>query len=90
MEEFVAVFMERPNGSGWAHLVSDQPGDPGRVELRTFLKVIGVRRPLHRASTYAEHCDVRGEDIPRAREAGATVISRRELAQLLRNKRGPV
>jgi len=79
--------MERPNGGGWAHLVSDLHGEPGRTELRAFLKVIGVRRPLHRTYTYAEHCDIRGTEISRAREAGAELISWRELAMLLRNKR---
>ena len=83
----MALFMEKPNGDGWAHLVSDLNGDPGCVELRTFLKIIGIRRPLHRAGTYAEHCDIRGDEIPRAWKAGAKIISRRELAQLLRKKR---
>ena len=83
----MAVFMERPNGDGWAHLVSDLHGETGRVELRAFLKVIGVRRPLHRAHTYAEHCDIRGTEINRARNAGAELISWRELARLLRKKR---
>ena len=86
-EDLVAVFMEKPNGDGWAHLVSDLHGNPGRTELRAFLKIIGVRRPLHRTGTYAEHCDIRGSEIHRALEAGAEVISRRELAQLLRMKR---
>jgi hypothetical protein len=83
----VAVFMERPNGDGWAHLVSDLHGEPGRAELRSFLRFIGVRRPLHRAHTYAEHCDIRGTEISHARNAGAEVISWRELARLLREKR---
>ena len=83
----MALFMERPNGDGWAHLVSNLHGEPGRVELRAFLKVIGVRRPLHRAHTYAEHCDLRGSEIERARQAGAGMISWRELARLLRLKR---
>ena len=83
----MAVFMERPNGDGWAHLVSDLRGESGRQELRAFLKNIGVRRPLHRSNTYAEHCDIRSKEISRAREAGASLISRRELAQLLRSKR---
>lgn len=83
----MAVFMEKPNGDGWAHLVSDLHGEPGRTELRAILKNIGVRRPLHRACTYAEHCDIRGAEISRAREAGTEVISRRELARLLREKR---
>jgi len=87
MEVFLAVFMEKPNGDGWAHLVSDLNGDPGCVELRAFLKGIDVRRPLHREGTYAEHCDIRGMEILQAREAGAEIISRRELAQLLRMKR---
>jgi hypothetical protein len=79
--------MEKPNGDGWAHLVSDLHGESGRAELRAFLKSIGVRRPLHRACTYAEHCDIRGAEINRARDAGAGLISRRELAQLLKQKR---
>ena len=79
--------MEKPNGSGWVHLVSDMSGKPGREELRAFDKGIGVSRPMHRRSTYAEHCDLRGSEIARAREAGARVISRRELAMLLREKR---
>ena len=83
----MAVFMEKPNGDGWAHLVSDLCGESGRAELRAFLKVIGVRRPLHRASTYAEHCDIRGGEIGRAGKVGAELISRRELALLLRQKR---
>jgi hypothetical protein len=83
----VALYMEKPNGDGWAHLVSDLHGQPGRAELRSFIKEIRVRRPLHRAYTYAEHCDVRGQEIHRAREAGAEVITRRELARLLRKKR---
>ena len=83
----MAVFMERPNGDGWAHLVSDLHGEPGRAELRAFLKVIGVRRPLHRAHTYAEHCDIRDSELNRAREAGAGVISWRQLAKLLRLKK---
>ena len=83
----MAVFMERPNGDGWAHLVSDLHGKSGRHELRIFLKIIGVRRPLHRSYTYAEHCDIRGTEINRARNAGAEVISWRKLARLLKNKR---
>ena len=83
----MALFMEKPNGEGWAHLVSDLQGDPGRKELRAFLKTIGVRRPLHRAHSYAEHCDIRGREIILALEAGVEVISRRELAKLLRYKR---
>jgi len=80
--------MERPNGDGWAHLVSDQCGELGRAELRAFLRTIRVGRPLHRSCSYAEHCDIRGAEIRRASRAGAQVISRRELAQLLRKKRG--
>ena len=83
----MALFMEKPNGDGWAHLVSDLDDRAGREELRAFLKIIGVRRPLHRAGTYAEHCDIRGTEIPKALEAGARVISWRELAKLLRRKR---
>lgn len=87
MEEFLAVYMEKPNGDGWAHLVSDQHGEKGRTELLVFLKKIGVRRSLHRARTYAEHCDIRGTEIALAGKSGAVFITRRELARLLRDKR---
>ena len=87
MEELLAVYMEKPNGDGWAHLVSDQHGEMGRTELLVFLKKIGVRRPLHRARTYAEHCDIRGVEIALASEFGAVIITRRELARLLRDKK---
>ncbi|UCF89390.1 MAG: DUF4031 domain-containing protein [bacterium] len=79
--------MEKPNGDGWAHLVSDLHGPAGRAELRVFLRMIGVGRPLHRSYSYAEHCDIRGIEIGRARGAGARIITRRELARLLRKKR---
>jgi hypothetical protein len=79
--------MEKPNGDGWAHLVSDLHGSMGRAELLEFLKGIGVRRPLHRPGTYAEHCDIRDSEIHRARQAGAAVITRRQLAGLLRDKK---
>lgn len=83
----MALFMERPNGDGWAHLVSDVHGKSGRAELRAFLNIIGVRRPLHRTYTYAEHCDIRGSEINRALEAGAEITTWRGLARLLREKR---
>lgn len=86
-EAILAVFMEKPNGDGWAHLISDRHGKAGRAELQGFLKRIGVGRPLHRGLTYAEHCDIRGPEIDRALQAGASVISRRRLALLLREKR---
>jgi len=87
MEVKLAVFMERPNGDGWAHLLSDRHGVAGRTELQVFLRQIGVRRPLHRVLTYAEHCDIRDGEIQQAIQAGALVISRRQLARLLREKR---
>ena len=83
----MALLMERPNGNGWAHLVSDLHGEPGMLELRKFLRDIGVRRSLHRAMTYAEHCDIRGEEIRNALNSGAQVISRRQLAVLLKDKK---
>lgn len=83
----VAILMERPGRDGWSHLISDRSGEAGRTDLVLFLRKIGVRRPLHRACTYAEHCDVRGAEIRRAAQAGARVISRRELGRLLKAKR---
>ncbi|MFV2082236.1 MAG: DUF4031 domain-containing protein [bacterium] len=79
--------MDKPNGEGWAHLLSDQPGKEGSEELRNFARRIGLFRRLQSRGTYAEHYDIRESDIPRAGSAGAEVVSRRKLAEILRKKR---
>jgi hypothetical protein len=83
----LAIFMDRPNGDGWAHLVSDLDGESGRLELMDFGRKIGLARRIHRDNTYAKHYDIRGSEIERARKAGAGVVSRRELGNLLRCKK---
>jgi hypothetical protein len=83
----MALFMDKPWLSGWAHVISDKPGADGGAELRLFGARIGIMRPVHRAHSYAEHLDVRGDEIRRAAEAGVQVVRRRKLAIILRDKR---
>jgi hypothetical protein len=87
------IFVDKSNRDGWAHLVSDLAGEGGRRELMQFGARIGLMRRLHRDSTYAEHYDIRGKEIEKALMEGAVMVSRRELAQILRRKKrmgGPV
>jgi hypothetical protein len=83
----LAIFMDRPNGDGWAHLISDLNGESGRLELMDFGRKIGLARRIHRDNTYAKHYDIRGSEIERAKKAGAGVVSRRELGNILRCKK---
>ena len=83
----MAVFMENPNGDGWAHLLSDLNGEEGREELVSFGKRIGLRRGIHRKGSYAEHYDIRNPEIGLAKAAGARIVTRRELGSLLREKK---
>ena len=83
----MAIYMDKPNGEGWAHLLSDRPGEEGSEELRSFARGIGLIWRLQSRGTYAEHYDIRDSDIPRAESAGAEVLSRRKLAEILRDKR---
>jgi hypothetical protein len=83
----VAVFMENPNGDGWAHLLSDLNGKEGREELVSFGRRIGLRRRIHRKGSYAEHYDIRKPEIELAKAAGARIITRRGLASILREKK---
>ncbi len=86
----MALLMDRPNGDGWAHLVSDLPGTPGSRELRSFGESVSILRRVHREKSYAEHYDIRGDEITRAARAGAKTISRRELGKILREKKKAV
>jgi hypothetical protein len=79
--------MDRPNGDGWAHLVSDIDGEKGRTELKDFGKLLGLARLIHRNNTYAEHYDIRGWEIEKAEKAGALTVSRRELGYILKDKK---
>jgi hypothetical protein len=83
----VAIFMENPNGDGWAHLLSDLSGQEGREELVSFGRRIGLRRMIHRKGSYAEHYDIRRPEIELAKATGARIISRRELGNMLREKK---
>ncbi len=83
----MTVFMEKPNGDGWAHLVSDLNGEKGREELVAFGRSIGLTRRIHRKGSYAEHYDIRNPEIEKAKAAGAEVVTRRELGSILREKK---
>ena len=79
--------MENPNGDGWAHLLSDLHGKEGREELVSFGRRIGLRRRIHRKGSYAEHYDIRNPEIELAKTAGARIVTRRELGNILRDKK---
>ena len=81
------IFLDKSSRDGWAHLVSDLPGEGGRRELLDFGMSLGLAKKVHRDRTYAEHYDIRGAEIERALEAGARIVSRRELAVILRRKK---
>ncbi len=83
----MAIYMDNPNGEGWAHLLSDRPGEEGSEELRSFARGIGLIWKLQSRGTYSEHYDIRDSDIPKAEYAGAEVVSRRKLAKILRDKK---
>jgi hypothetical protein len=83
----MAIYMDNPNGEGWAHILSDQPGEKGSEELWSFARGIGLIWKLQSAGTYAEHFDIRDSDIQMAESAGAEIVSRRKLAEILRDKR---
>ncbi|UCG39379.1 MAG: DUF4031 domain-containing protein [bacterium] len=83
----MAVYMDRPNGDGWAHLISNLEGNGGRRELVRFGRMIGLTRRIHRMGCYGEHYDIRGSEIRRAAAAGALLVARREIALILRGKR---
>jgi len=79
--------MERSNGDGWAHLVSDLLGEEGLLELVSFGRRIGLKRRIHRKGSYAEHYDIRNPEVELAKAAGAKVVTRRELAMILKEKK---
>ncbi len=83
----MVIYMDKPNGEGWAHLLSDQAGEEGSEELGSFAGRIGIIRRLQSRGTYAEHYDIRERDISRAGSAGIGVVSRRKLAEILRDKK---
>jgi len=83
----MAIFMDKPNGQGWAHLLSDLPGKEGTDELESFARSAGIVRRLQSAGSYTEHYDIRGRDIRSAEASGANVVLRREIALILRNKK---
>ena len=83
----MAIYMDKPTREGWAHMISDLPGKWGQEELFSFARDAFLPRRRHRTGTYAEHIDIRGAEITRAEAAGARIISRRQLATILKSKR---
>lgn len=81
------IYMDKPTREGWAHLISDLPGKEGQEELFAFARDAFLPRRRHRTGTYAEHIDIRDEEIVRANSAGAKTITRRQLAVILKVKR---
>ena len=74
----------------WCHLLSDLPGDAGSAELRAFARSIGLKDCwLQHAGKPNEHYDTYGRRIELAREAGAKLVSTRELVAIIQRKREP-
>jgi hypothetical protein len=83
----LAIYMDKPTREGWAHLVSDLQGKEGQEQLFSFARDAFLPRRRHRTGTYAEHIDIMGLEIARAEAAGARIITRRQLATILKAKR---
>jgi hypothetical protein len=72
----------------WCHILSDLLGDAGRAELREFARSIGLKDCwLQHEGEPNEHYDTYGGRIELAREAGAKLVRRRELAEIVQRKR---
>jgi hypothetical protein len=72
----------------WCHILSDLPGDAGRSELREFARSIGLKECwLQHEGEPNEHYDTYGRKIELAVEAGAKLVRRRELAEIIQRKR---
>lgn len=71
------------------HLLSTIPGKPGRVELLTFGKRLGLRQEwLQRIGSEFEHFDAIGwKRITTAKTLCAKEVDRRRLVEIVRMKR---
>jgi hypothetical protein len=71
------------------HMVSDIPGSDGTAELVRFAERIGMQTDwLQRDGTPATHFDLMGQArIYAAIQAGAKMVSPREIVQIIRAKR---
>jgi len=71
-----------------AHLMSTLPGAEGTAELRAFGYRVGLRPSwLQHEGQPREHFDLFGAILKRVQAEGVPVISRAEVARLLRSKR---
>lgn len=71
-----------------AHMLSSEPGHPGRIELLLFAAKIGLKPEwLQKRGTPWEHFDLMNSRIDKAIAAGATRIDRYRLVEILRFKR---
>lgn len=71
-----------------SHMVSDLPGEAGTRELLAFAEKIGMRAEwIQKAGTRHEHFDVFEKRYQRALDAGAKVVSRRELVMIFKAKK---
>jgi len=65
-----------------AHLMSDLPGEAGTAELDAFARRIGIRTKWRQNSgTETEHYDLFGSRLDQAADAGAVVVTGRELIE---------
>jgi hypothetical protein len=82
------TFIDRGRRRTATHLISTIAGNPGRVELLKFARAIGLREQwLQRIGSEFEHFDLFGKKLYLARAAGAKVVDRRRLIEIVRDKR---
>ncbi len=90
----MAVVMDKPrrlaDGRIAAHLLSDEPGEPGGIELVAVAMVVGCHPyAVQHAGSYKEHFDLLGERRIAAARAHPQVrqVRWRMIAAILRAKR---
>jgi hypothetical protein len=73
---------------GCSHLISDQSGEAGTLELLAFAKRAGLQEGwIQERGTYKEHFDVFGAKRARCIELGARDCSRVDFVAVYRAKR---
>jgi hypothetical protein len=75
-------------GDRMYHVLSDQLGADGTVELIAFVRAYGLRAEwMQYPGTYREHFDARQPEGERMLAGGARLLTNRALGELLAHKR---
>lgn len=73
------VIFDTPREDGWSHLAATT-----LEELHSFAKSIGMKVEWFQDKPGFPHYDLRGAMIDRAKQRGATQVTRKELLQFLK------